>query len=274
MLPSFIGQNDFVFPTVCDSPSHVVYVTSETGIILPVERDLVKRLLALNREFYSKFSEEFSDSRSSERLNLEPLRPYLANGQKLLDVGCGNGRLAGALDAAGYALDYVGVDGSVELVAAARERCDALKQVPAQYFVADLAEDGWHERVSRFAPFDVITALAVLHHLPGFDLRVQVLETCRALLAAQGALVLNNWQFWNSERLRHKIVPWSTLGIEAEKLEAGDYLLDWRRGGVGYRYVHALTHEEVQALARAAGLRVVAQFTADGDLNLYSVLRR
>jgi len=65
------------------------------------------------------------------------------------------------------------------------------------------------------------------------------------------------------------------MGVDQRDLERGDYLLDWRRGGVGYRYCHLVGEEEVAALAAGAGLELVESFYADGregNLNLYAVL--
>ena len=47
-----------------------------------------------------------------------------------------------------------------------------------------------------------------------------------------------------------------------------------RRGGeVGYRYCHLLAPTEIRQLAEESGFRVADQFTADGGMNLFSVLR-
>ena len=81
-----------------------------------MDGELVKRLLALNREFYSEFAIGFSKTRSSEGVNLKPIMPYLSHGIKALDIGCGNGRLAERLDREGYELTYVGIDATAELI--------------------------------------------------------------------------------------------------------------------------------------------------------------
>ena len=234
---------------------------------------LVKRLLELNRNFYAEFSADFSGSRSGERLNLEPFQKYLANDIRLLDAGCGNGRLADALERANFALNYFGVDGSAELIAFAEKNCAALQRVRAQFRVADLTQSRWHDALRDAAPFDVIASLAVLHHIPSFDLRTQVLRALHALLKPRGILVLSNWQFLNNDRLRKKIVAWENVNIDAALLEANDYLLDWKRGGVGYRYVHLLDENEIARLARASAFEIITQFYADANLNLYSILQ-
>lgn len=236
-----------------------------------MDAETVNKLLDLNRAFYSEFSADFSDSRSSERLNIEPFRSYLANDIRLLDAGCGNGRLADTLERAGYWLDYVGIDGSAELVALAEKQRAGLHKVHASFRVVDLTAPQWSKTLAS-APFDVVVSLAVLHHIPSFELRGQVLRQFHDLLKLNGILVTSNWQFTRSERLRKKIIGWEKLEIEDWRLETGDYLLDWKRGGVGYRYVHLMDEPEMERLATDSGFRVVRQFYADADLNLFSIL--
>jgi len=238
-----------------------------------VDRQVVNKLLELNREFYSKFSAEFSDSRSEDRLNLDPWREYLRDEMSLLDVGCGNGRLVSALEREKHPLAYLGIDSSAELVALAAKRAAKLKHLDATFRVADLADPNWCKGLGKFGSFDLMLALAVLHHLPSFQLRARVLNDIKTLLAPNGAFVMSNWQFLNSQRLRNKLVPWDRVDLKPEELEQGDYLLDWKRGGTGYRYVHFVTEAEVQELARTTRYTVVRQEYADNDLNLFSILK-
>ncbi|HZQ07310.1 MAG TPA: class I SAM-dependent methyltransferase [Anaerolineae bacterium] len=238
-----------------------------------MDAELVNKLLEINRTFYSQFGEAFSDTRSSERLNIEPFQKYLANNIRLLDVGCGNGRLAHTLETAGYSLDYIGVDASSRLIARAQDDRVTLRHIHAQFRLADLTTPNWSKSVQDTAPFDVIIALAVFHHIPSFELRVQVLSELRTLLKPNGIFIMSNWQFTQNERLQKKIVPWNTLGIDPARLEDGDALIDWKRGGIGYRYVHLLQPTKVEQLARASNFIVLNQFYADADMNLFSILQ-
>ncbi len=57
-------------------------------------------------------------------------------------------------------------------------------------------------------------------------------------------------------------------------MDPGDYLLDWRRGGEGLRYVHHFSPEELAELAAETGFRVLETFWSDGEggnLGLYQV---
>jgi SAM-dependent methyltransferase len=120
--------------------------------------------------------------------------------------------------------------------------------------------------------FDAIFLFAVLHHIPGNELRLQLLRKVRLLLKADGRLIHSEWQFLNSERLRARIQPWETIGLAEGDVGPGDYLLDWRQGGTGLRYVHHFSAEELEELAAKAGFRIIESSLSDGEnqrLGLY-----
>ena len=48
-------------------------------------------------------------------------------------------------------------------------------------------------------------------------------------------------------------------------MEPGDYLLDWRSGGRGLRYVHHFDEAELEALADASRFRICSAFLSDGE---------
>jgi 2-polyprenyl-3-methyl-5-hydroxy-6-metoxy-1,4-benzoquinol methylase len=124
--------------------------------------------------------------------------------------------------------------------------------------------------------WDVVTAFAVLHHIPSAELRLDLLRVVYRLLKTDGMFVHSNWQFLNSERLKTRIQPWETISLAGSDVEMGDYLLDWRSGGQGLRYVHHFTEQELADHASSAGFNVVKTFYSDGEggrLGLYQVWR-
>lgn len=238
-----------------------------------MDSQVVKQLIEINRKFYSDFAQSFSETRSSAQTRLDRIVAYIGDGVKLLDVGCGNGRLAERIEKEGRRVQYVGVDASPELIAIASAHKSRLHRVAAEFRVADITQTDWGAPL-RGELFDIALALAVLHHVPSFDLRVAVLREIHMLLQPGGKFIMTNWHFERNERLRKKIVAWDSVGIDARDLEPGDALMTWERGGVGYRYCHLVTQSEAQKMAEQSGFTVVEQFYADADLNLYSVFAR
>ena len=245
-------------------------------IILLMEKEIAARLLALNREFYAAFARPFAASRPVSDPGLVCILPYIPQRASVLDVGCGNGRLAHLLDRERPSATYLGVDAAPELVELACAQAGELVTIAAEFRVADVARPGWGGGLPG-APFDCAVVLAVLFHIPGFDLRVGVLREIASLLKPDGCLILSTWQFLGSARMRRKIVDWTEVGIAEESLEPGDYLLDWKREGRGLRYCHLVDEAEVQRLAAESGFRVRETFCAggrEGNLSLFAILER
>ena len=237
--------------------------------------ELIERLNQINREFYSTFATSFSETRESAR-ELEVILPYIAEGARVLDLGCGNGRVAKLVARHRRGVAYLGVDSSADLVARCKMQDVGRKLQEAEFLVADMVEPDWTRKLTG-ASFDCILLLAVLHHIPGRDVRARILRQARELLAPQGRVIVSTWQFMDNERMHKKIVPWSVLGIDERELEPGDALLNWKRGGVGLRYCHWIGEDELHTLAAQAGLKVMETFRAGGrerNLSLYAILSK
>jgi 2-polyprenyl-3-methyl-5-hydroxy-6-metoxy-1,4-benzoquinol methylase len=230
------------------------------------------RLIRLNRDFYERFSADFSATRRRLQPGVTRLLPTFARDASILDLGCGNGELARTLARRGHRGPYLGLDFSVPLLSDASALPDGFS---ARFLETDLTSD-WTLKVEGLT-FNVITCFATLHHIPLPKLRLQFLQNVRKLLAPNGRFLLSNWQFLNSARLRARIQPWERIGLTSADADAGDYLLDWRRGGEGLRYVHQFSEEELAGLAHESGFEVMETFYSDGEggrLGLYQVWGR
>ena len=244
-----------------------------------MDEKTIATLLALNRRFYTDFAGSFAASRSPCDPALTRILPAIALGARVLDVGCGDGRLATLLERERPGCAYVGVDVVPELLALARNRAADLAAVSAHFALADVAQPGWSQALRAAGwpwPFDVAVMLAVLHHLPGFERRAAALREVADQVAPDGLVIVSTWQFMDSPRLRRKLVGWEQVGLATEALEPGDYLLDWRRGGLGLRYCHMVDEHELAELARRSKLQVCETFRAggrEGNLSLFALLR-
>jgi SAM-dependent methyltransferase len=187
--------------------------------------------------------------------------------------------LARALSAQHFRGRYLGVDFSPALLQEA-ERLPL--GFAARFVLLELSELPQLVRdrtnpLARVLPpssFDAVLAFAVLHHVPDSDLRQQILIAVYRLLRPGGRFIHSNWQFLNSPRLRARIQPWESTGLHEGDVDDGDYLLDWRGGGRGLRYVHVFGETELVRLAGATGFRIEDSFYSDGQggrLSLYQV---
>jgi tRNA (uracil-5-)-methyltransferase TRM9 len=231
--------------------------------------EIASRLIDLNRQFYQTFALQFSATRGRIQPGVRRVLGDLPLHADVLDLGCGNGELARELARQGYTGTYVGLDFSEGLLSVARQG------LPENYtfLQADLSSPGWDE-VLQQRTFSFVLAFAVLHHLPGQALRRRLLSTVRARLPGGGRVIHSEWQFLHSPRLRTRLQPWQTVGLAADQLDEGDYLLDWRAGGSGLRYAHHFSEAELAELAQESGFNVLNTFYSDGvggRLSLYQV---
>ena len=105
-------------------------------------------------------------------------------------------------------------------------------------------------------------------------MQLNILNKVRGMLREGGHFIHSEWQFLNSEKLKSRIQSWSKIGLTDTDVDPCDYLLDWRSGGRGLRYVHHFDEAELNALAAASRFRVQETFYADGQdgrLGLYQV---
>jgi 2-polyprenyl-3-methyl-5-hydroxy-6-metoxy-1,4-benzoquinol methylase len=233
----------------------------------------LEKLIQVNYQFYQTFAAHFAETRQRLQPGVVKLLERIPPQADILDVGCGNGQLGQELARRNHRGRYLGLDFSTELLDVARS---GLTESPnISYTQADLTAPDWAEAIDdRDAHFDVVLAFAVFHHIPGHQLHRRILEQIRTLLKPEGRLMHSNWQFLNSPRLRKRIQPWEKVGLKPADIGPDDYLLDWRRGGRGYRYVHHFNEEQLAKLAAETGFRVVETFYSDGkggNLALYQV---
>ena len=229
-----------------------------------MQKEIAFQLIEVNRQFYQTFGAAFSATRGRIQPGVRRVMGGLLLETRLLDLGCGNGEFARALAAAGFRGEYTGLDFSLPLLREADSQPDGLR---ATFRQVDLTADDWHLTTGRFP---LITCFATLHHIPGAELRLKLLNQARAALSPGGRLILSVWQFLHSERLKARILPWEQVHLSA--VDEGAFLLDWRSGGLGLRYAHHFSAAELSQLAAQSGFRVADSFFSDGaegNLGLY-----
>lgn len=229
-------------------------------------------LIEINREFYSRFGDSFSATRHRIQPGMRRLLGKLKGDESILDLGCGNGELARELAKRGHRGAYLGVDFSLPLLRDAELQPDGFS---ARFLEMDLTKlSALSGQLSVEGGWPVITAFAVLHHIPSRELRLEIMRVVNQLLQKDGLLLHSNWQFLNSEKLKTRIQDWEIVSLSVSQVDPADYLLDWRSGGRGLRYVHHFDERELEELAAASHFQIIDTFYSDGEtgnLGLYQV---
>ncbi len=240
-----------------------------------MERSIAEKLLDLNARFYRVWGADFAATREGLHRGMERALEILSPRGGVLDVGCGHGRVARAWKEGrlpGSITHYAGVEQSRALLDLAPPEGPDLR-----FFRADLSAPGWGDQI-RSLGFPLSTALcfSVLHHIPGRDRRLALLEETRSLLPPGGGLALSVWQFLHVPGMAARVKPWEEAGLREEEVEPGDLLYPWGTGGKALRYVHHFGEKELVSLLEEAGFRVERVYRSDGrtgDLGLYVLAR-
>ena len=168
---------------------------------------------------------------------------YVIAGEKILDLGCGNGRLFEFLR--DKKIDYIGIDNSEKLIEIAKKRYPK-----ARFQVADVLNLPFPDNF-----FDKIYSIAVLHHIPSEEFRLQFLKEARRVLKPGGLLILTVWDLWRKPSFRKKIYKSILLKIIGRsKLDFYDILIS----GMGMRdfYFHCFRKRGLEDLVKKGKFKI------------------
>ena len=140
----------------------------------------------------------------------------------------------------------------------------------ARFYVGDVLDLG---KISE-NNFDYIFSVAVLHHIPGRDLRIKALQEMKKKLNQDGKIFLTVWNLWGQGKFVKMILKfWLLVLVGKNKMDFGDILFAWKnkRGeSVSRRYYHAFTKRELARTVGLAGLKI--EKTSKDKYNYYLVL--
>lgn len=208
------------------------------------DKDLVQQ----NRSVYNRIARFFSVSRDCVWVDLIPLAEYTKDGDVVLDVGCGNGRLYQML--AKKQVRYVGFDQSEALIEIARAKNPA-----GEFVVGEMSTLPFPD-----ATFDLLYCIAALNHIPGRDLQLQCVREMHRVLKPGGRVLMSNWNLLSrtAQAKAHKnnwLIQSGGEGI--------DVMVPWKNGAgenLGERYYHGFTMLELEELFAAAGFEIEDQY--------------
>jgi alkylated DNA repair protein alkB family protein 8 len=236
-----------------------------------MDKNYAQYLLEKTREDYNQIASRFSLTRERLWPELLPLVRHIKPNDKVLDLGCGNGRLIEAIK--DLPIEYTGLDISDKLISLAQERFENLEKtgqlkIKNYRLLVGNALDLPFENAS----FDKIFSIAALHQIPSTEYRLQFLKEAKRVLKKDGLLVLTVWNLWQ-RKFFPSLIKYTLLKLLGKvKLDFKDIFIPWKIGGRGdircrraatsdvaplvQRYYHAFTKSELKRLLQKAGFEV------------------
>lgn len=201
---------------------------------------------------FEKIAEYFSQTRARPRPEMKYFaRKYAQAGQKILDIGCGNGLFFELIK--NKKISYIGIDSSKKLILEARK-----KYPHAKFKVIDALNLKFKKQ-----SFDLIFSFAFLHHLPGKELRQKFLENIYKILKPRGYFICTCWNSFAGRKMKY-IEKFNKLKLaDKSGLDFNDALIPWKnsKGEVlAEIYYHRFTRVELKKLFKDAGFKVIEIF--------------
>ena len=189
---------------------------------------------------YDSIAQEFSHTRFLVWPELSVFIPYFPQGGKILDLGCGKGRLIKVLQASGKKYEYLGIDFSEKLLAKARQ------QFPDHIFqMADMTKLDL-----PVESFDAICLVASFHHLRSKQERQALLDRIYRWLKPGGILFMTNWHLWQPKYRKYFFKnikdkkSWNDCFIPYKLPNSQKFY---------WRYYHSFTKRELEGLLTKSG---------------------
>lgn len=233
-----------------------------------MKKQTAEKLLELVKGNYEGLAADFEAMRQKAVWpELRRVAEMIKDGDRVLDIGCGQGRLLTAL--AEKQVEYLGVDNSATLIQ------EAKKNYPERRFIRG---DALRLDDIPDTDFNYVFCLGALQHIPSQKLRAAALEEMRNKLSPQGRIIIrvgNLWgRAWRTEKYRRQIFKtWLGRLVQKNKVDFGDLVFERKIGGqaAGPRYYHAFIKQEFKYLAKKSGLKFVS--LKKDSYNYWLVLR-
>ena len=230
-----------------------------------MDRDYAKYLLNKTIKDYNLIAEDFARTRQKPWPEFKFLfDDYLYPGERILDLGCGNGRLFEIIK--DKKIDYIGVDSSEKLIKIAENNYPG-----AKFQVADALNLPFPDNY-----FDKVYSIAVLHHIPSQEFRLQFLKEIKRVMKPKGLLILTVWKFHRVKEL-FLIFKFAILKLlSLSELDFGDIFKTW--GKKIKRYYHCFSRKELINLVKKVDFKIkesnIVQNKKGNRQNIYLIAKK
>jgi len=231
-----------------------------------MDKNTQKYLLNLVKENYNDIAPDFDNTRNKIIWpELVKIAKNIRDNNKILDIGCGNGRLLTVLKDKN--IDYLGVDISENLINLAKKKFFEYK-----FLVGDILELGKLKEIN----YDYIFCIAVIQHIPGENLRVASLLQLKNKIKSDGKIIISAWNMWRQKKLIKNIFKFYLLKLlRKNKMDFGDIKFGWKNSEgkiISERYYHAFTKRELKKIIKKAGLKIEKIYK--DKYNYYAIINK
>lgn len=209
-----------------------------------MDKNYAKNLLNKTTYDYNFIAEQFSSAREIIWPEFSFLfTDFLVPGDKILDIGCGNGRFSELCKEKAF---YFGIDNSEELIKIAKNRYPE-----ANFQKADALRLPFFDN-----SFNKVYSIAVFQHIPSKEFRQQFLNEAKRVLKPGGFLFLTAWNLWRWNNIKILIKNSILKVFGLSKLDFKDFFLSSQGSLFKDFYYHAFTKKELEGLIRRSGFKV------------------
>lgn len=242
--------------------------------MLLMDKNTIHLLNELNKQFYQIVEQSFDRTRQAPwdgwyRI-VEVIEQELPKNKslKVLDIGCGNGRFGLFLkQKLNTPFEYIGIDSNQFLLQQAKKH----SRLRDATFIR---QDVLNFDFEKLPHVDIIVLFGVIHHIPSFNLRQDLLLQLVKVLEPNGLLLISAWQFPKMKNFDIKLIsPESVPNLNRQQLEQNDYFLGWDKQTTAIRYCHHVDETELQQLMRPTNLKQLASWEDDGT-NFYAAFQK
>lgn len=230
-----------------------------------MDRKYAEYLLKKTKEDYNLIADDFSRAREKPWEEIRFLfKDYLGPGEKVLDLGCGNGRFFPFFFE--KRAEYCGLDFSEKLIEIAKNN------YPGEIFqTGDALNLPYPENF-----FDKVYSVATLHHIPSKELRAQFLKEIKKVLKPKGILILTVWKFHQLKET-YLLFKYTILKLFGKtKLDWKDIFEPW--GKKTERYYHWFSKNELIDLAQRLNFKIekigITKNQRGNRRNIYLIARK
>jgi len=180
-------------------------------------KDLLKKV----KKDYSSIADEFSNTRNHSWPEFELTKPYLKG--KIVDLGCGNGRLYEYLKEKSInkeeKIDYIGIDNNENFLNIAKK-----KYKNAKFLYGDLLSIPINENSAN-----TIISIAAFHHIPSKVLRKKSVQEIRSKLCSDGIVILTVWNLFQGKYIKYALKSLFKFFIQFGKYDWSDTFIPWSK---------------------------------------------